>query len=378
VKELLPLLPRPSRYLGNEWGALRKDPAAVSGRIALAFPDLYEVGMSYLGQKILAQAINQRPELFAERVFCPCAEAGEILRAQGVPLATLETDTPLRELDAVGFSLTHELCYTNVLFMLDLAQIPLRAAQRLDPGPHGPWPLVMAGGGAAFNAEPIAEFLDLMVLGDGEEVMPELLARIAAARRAGTPRLELLRELADLPGVYVPAFFAWDAPGQPVRPLLPGHERVEKAIVADLSGAPFPLSPAVPFGQAVHDRYTIELARGCTRGCRFCQAGMIYRPVRERTPENWAIMISKAIAATGSRKSRSCPFPPATIRPWRGCSTPCSTAAPRSRCPSVCRPCAWAPCPSTSWSASPAYAAPGPPSRRRRAASACAMSSTRA
>jgi radical SAM family uncharacterized protein/radical SAM-linked protein len=299
VKELLPLLPRPSRYLGNEWGVVRKDPAAVRGRIALAFPDLYEVGMSYLGQKILTQAINQHADLLAERVYSPCADAAAILRAHDTPLATLETDTPLAQMDAVGFSLTHELCYTNVLFMLDLAQIPLRAAERMQDGGHGPWPIIMAGGGAAYNAEPIAEFLDLLVLGDGETVMPELVSRIADARTAGTPREELLRDLAQLPGVYVPAFFAWDGPGQPVRPLLPGYERVEKAIVTDLASAPFPLSPAVPFGQAVHDRYTIELARGCTRGCRFCHAGMVYRPVREKTPEQLGGMLSKAIEATG-------------------------------------------------------------------------------
>jgi len=315
VKELLPLLPRPSRYLGNEWGVTLKDPSLVRGRIALAFPDMYEVGMSYLGQKILTQAINDRPDLLAERVYSPCQDAAAILRAHNTPLATLETDTELRRMDAVGFSLTHELCYTNVLYMLDLAQIPLHAKDRMTGGPDAkkgaekggeqngnagaPWPIIMAGGGACYDAEPLADFLDLMVLGDGEEVMPELVSRIADARKAGTPREELLRDLAGLPGVYVPAFFAWDGPGKPVRPLVPGYERVEKAIVTDLAAAPFPLSPSVPFGQAVHDRYTLELARGCTRGCRFCHAGMVYRPVREKTPEQLGDMLSKAVAATG-------------------------------------------------------------------------------
>ncbi len=295
MKELLPLLHRPSRYLGNEWGTVRKDPASLRVRVALAFPDLYEVGMSYLGQKILAQAVNERAHMQAERVFAPCTDTAAILREHGAQLATLETDTPLAQMDAVAFSLTHELCYTNVLYMLDLAQIPLHSSERLE----GNWPLVMAGGGACFDPEPLADFMDLMVLGDGEEVLPEILERLAAAREAGTPKALLLRQLTILPGVYVPSLFEWSGPGLPVRPLLPGYERVEKALVADIASAPFPTSPAVPFGQAIHDRYTLELARGCTRGCRFCHAGMVYRPVREKSPECLDAQLIEAISATG-------------------------------------------------------------------------------
>ncbi|MBA4356109.1 MAG: B12-binding domain-containing radical SAM protein [Desulfovibrio sp.] len=299
MKELLPLLSRPSRYLGNEWGTVRKDPASLRVRVALAFPDLYEVGMSYLGQKILAQAVNERPHMQAERVYAPCVDTAAILREHGAPLATLETDTPLAQMDAVAFSLTHELCYTNVLYMLDLAQIPLHAAERIDDRLDGHWPLIMAGGGACFDPEPLAEFLDCMVLGDGEAALPEILERLVLARAAGTPRAELLRQLTDIPGVYVPSLFAWDGPGKALRPLLPGYERVEKALVADIENAPFPTSPAVPFGQAIHDRYTLELARGCTRGCRFCHAGMVYRPVREKSPERLEAQLIEAVSATG-------------------------------------------------------------------------------
>jgi len=300
VKELLPLLPRPSRYLGNEWGTVRKDPATLRVRVALAFPDLYEVGMSYLGQKILTQAVNERAGMQAERVYAPCMDTAAILREHNAPLCTMETDTPLARMDAVAFSLTHELCYTNILYMLDLAQIPLHASERLDAKEDGgAWPLIMAGGGACFDPEPIAAFMDLMVLGDGEVVLPEILDRVAQAREAGTPKAELLRQLTALPGVYVPSLFAWSRPGTPMRPLLPGYERVEKALVPDIALAPFPTSPAVPFGQAIHDRYTLELARGCTRGCRFCHAGMVYRPVREKSPEQLDAQLIEAISATG-------------------------------------------------------------------------------
>ncbi len=297
MKELLPLLPRPSRYLGNEWGAARKDPALVRARVALAFPDLYDVGMSYLGQRILAQAVNARPHLAAERVYAPAQDAAEILRAHNTPLATLEGDIPLSQVDVVAFSLTHELCYTNVLYMLDLSGIPLRAADRADRA-QGTWPLILAGGGACFNAEPLAPFVDAMVLGDGEEALPAILEAVADARDGGLSRAELLRRLITIPGVYVPEFFQPRSDGS-LEPLIPGYERVEKAILPDLAGAPFPELHPVSSGQAVHDRYTLELARGCTRGCRFCHAGMVYRPVREKTPAELGETLSRAIAATG-------------------------------------------------------------------------------
>ena len=292
MKKLLSLLPRPSRYLGSEWGVCRKSPADVRVRVALAFPDLYEVGMSYLGQRILYEAVNRCDGLSAERVYSPCRETASILREHGEPLATLETDTPLAEMDVLAFSLTHELCYTNVLFMLDLAGIPLRASER-----DATHPLVAAGGGACFNAEPLADFVDLMLIGDGEEALPALLEQVGAARDAGISRQELLRQLSKQPGVYVPSLFEANGAHAP-KPLLEDYQRIDKAVVDDLDRAPFPTLTPVPFS-AVHDRLTMEIARGCTRGCRFCQAGMLYRPVRERGLDSLGEILRDGLAATG-------------------------------------------------------------------------------
>ncbi|WP_272700167.1 TIGR03960 family B12-binding radical SAM protein [Desulfovibrio sp. Fe33] len=293
MKELLPILPRPSRYIGSEWGAVFKDPSKVTVRCALAFPDMYEVGMSYLGQKILAQALNARPEFWAERVFTPDEEAGAVLREHGVPLATLESDTPLGEMDVIGFSLTHELCYTNILYMLDLAGIPFRSADR-----EAPFPLIVAGGGAAFNAEPMAPFFDAMVIGDGEEAMPQVLSTVERAKKENLSKGELLSALAEIPGLYIPSFFEDQGRDKPLKPLREGYETVEKAVVDDLNRAPFPTGQVIPFG-AIHDRLTMEIARGCTRGCRFCQAGMIYRPVRERSLDGLNDILTHGLAETG-------------------------------------------------------------------------------
>ena len=293
MRNYLPLLPKPSHYLGNEYGAVHKAPFDAAVRLALAFPDLYEVGMSYLGQAILYHVVNARPEFAAERVFAPTLEAAEILRQKNASLCTLESDTPLSRMDAVGFSLTHELCYTNVLWMLELGGIPLRSEER-----SYDHPLIMAGGGCCFNAEPLAPFLDIMALGDGEEILPEILERLAQAKGSGLSRPELLRSMASIPGVYVPSLFQDQGPGKPLLPLAPESKQIHKRMVADLDKTPFPTCPPQPF-DAVHDRFTLEIARGCTKGCRFCQAGMLYRPVRERSPETLEALLRKGVVDSG-------------------------------------------------------------------------------
>ena len=293
MHELLPLLPRPGRYLGIEEGAERLDGNGRDAlRCALAFPDLYEVGMSYLGQKILYTQLNALPDTVAERVFAPCREAAELLRARNTPLATLESDIPLAETDCIGFSVTHELSYTNVLYMLDLAGIPLRSRDRL----NGNWPLVLAGGGCTMASEPLAPFMDAMILGDGEEALADVVEVLRRAKQDMTDRPSLLRSLAHIPGVYVPEFFQAGPEGtQAEDPAIPLPTR---RVVADLDTAPYPSRQVVPLG-AVHNRLSLEIARGCTRGCRFCQAGMIYRPSRERSLGNLSGLMRDCLADTG-------------------------------------------------------------------------------
>lgn len=285
MKRLLPLLPRPTRYLGSEWGTVHKDINTVRAHIAICFPDLYEVGMSYLGQKILYETVNRHPDFYAERGYVPCEETAAILKEHGELLATMESDTPLKDVDVIGISMTHELCYTNVLYMLELAGMPLRTKDRGDE-----YPLVIAGGGACFNAEPMADFLDAMMLGDGEESIIRVMEVVADCKEKGADKQETLKALAELPGLYIPSFFD---------PENPDDTLIEKAVVDDLEPVAFPQGQVLPYGQAVHDRLTLEIARGCTRGCRFCQAGIIYRPVRERTPQTLNKILMNGLKETG-------------------------------------------------------------------------------
>lgn len=294
MRELLPLLQKPSHYAGIEDGVCVKDAASVKLRIALAFPDTYEVGMSYLGQKILYGIVNARPRWWAERVMCPEMDAAKLLLERNAPLATLESDTPLKNLNAICFSVTHELCFTDILHMLDLAQVPLRAENRGESLKDAP--LVIAGGGAMLGAEPLMPFVDLAALGDGEELLPDILELLEKCLEQNVSRQDFLRQAANIPGVYAPSFFSHDANGR-IKANNPDY-RPGRRIVADLDAAPYPVGQVAPVG-AVHNRLSLEIARGCTRGCRFCHAGIVYRPARERNIENLKNILNECLSATG-------------------------------------------------------------------------------
>jgi radical SAM family uncharacterized protein/radical SAM-linked protein len=278
---LLTRVEKPGRYVGGEWNEIRKDPARVRTKVALAFPDVYEIGMSYLGQKILYGLLNRARDVLAERVFAPWPDLERELRASRQPLTSLENGLPLRAFDIVGFSLLYELNYTNVLTILDLGGIPLLSADRGEEAP-----LVIAGGPAAFNPEPVADIFDLIFLGDGEEGFPEIVRETADLRRRGLPRRERLRRLARIEGVYVPSFYrAVPTEGSPLlvpEPLDGAAPVIRKRQVKDFARSFFPEKIIVPGLRVVFDRVAIEAARGCPQSCRFCQATTLYFPHRPK------------------------------------------------------------------------------------------------
>ena len=300
-QEMLQAVEKPARYTGGEWNAQPKDSAAVACRVALAMADVYEVGMSNLGLKILYEILNRRADVAAERVYAPWLDMEEEMRRRHIPLFSLETLREISSFDLLGFSLQYELLITNTLNMLDLAGLPLHAAERTEEQPF-----VIGGGPCVYNTEPIADFFDFFVLGDGEEVVAEVCEALIGWKKEGRPggRRGFLRRAAGIAGVYVPSFYApeYAADGafaglrvlDAAAPL-----QVFRRVVKDLDAVPFLEKPIVPYLGIVHDRLMLELFRGCTRGCRFCQAGMAYRPVRERKPETLKRLARALFDSTG-------------------------------------------------------------------------------
>ena len=292
-ERLLPLVEKPGRYLGNERGAVCKDRPRL--RFALAFPEVYEIAQSHLGLQILYDVLNRRPDVAAERAYAPWPDMEALLRARDLPLVSLESHTALGDFHVVGFSLQYELTYTNLLTMLELGRIPLRACDR-----GAEHPIVIAGGPCAFNPEPLAPFLDGVLLGDGEEAVADICDAVLAH---DGDRSAVLRALAAVPGLYVPAFFepryAADGTLAEVVPLDPDRPVVRKRVLVDLDRFAPPENPVVPNLGVVHDRASVEVMRGCVKGCRFCQAGYVYRPLRERNPERVVEDTTRLMARTG-------------------------------------------------------------------------------
>lgn len=281
LKEALGRVQKPGRYTGGEPGSIYKEKDKVDVRFAFCFPDTYEVGMSFLGMKILYEILNDRREFWCERVFMPWVDMKAEMEQQGVPLYALESKDPLSAFDVVGFTLQYELSYTNILAMLQLGGIPLLASQRSETDPF-----VVAGGPCACNAEPLADFFDLFMLGEGEVQLPDVCDAILAGRKAGLSKHDILVKLAQIPGVYVPSLYDVsyfpDGRVRKVEPRCGAPAVVTKAILPDMNAQPLPRNFVVPMIGAVHDRAQIEVLRGCVRGCRFCQAGFLYRPMRQR------------------------------------------------------------------------------------------------
>jgi len=301
VAPLVARAERPSRYINHEWGSVHGNGDDVDFRFCMVYPDTYEIGQANQALRILVNAVNARSGMAAERGFVPAPEMCDALREAGLPLFSIEGCAPLASFDAVGITLPHELAATNVLEALDLGGIPVRAADRAEDDP-----IVVGGGPCAYNPEPYAPFFDAINIGEGEESLPEGLERVRELRQAGAPRHDILKSLAALPGWYVPSLYRWrnaeeaQREGSWIEPLEPGLPQViEKQLYRGFATSSAWEPCIVPFAEAVHDRLNVEILRGCARGCRFCQAGMMYRPVRERSADNIVAAVKCGLAETG-------------------------------------------------------------------------------
>ena len=283
--DILLKIEKPARYIGGEVNSVMKDKNDVDIRFAMCFPDVYEIGMSHLGIQILYDIFNRREDVWCERVYSPWTDLDKIMREEDIPLFALESQDPVREFDFLGITIQFEMCYTNILQVLELSHIPLHASERTAEDPF-----VIGGGPCAYNPEPLAEFFDLFYIGEGETVYDELFNAYKEWKRSGGSRKAFLERAARIEGIYVPAFYEaqYNEDGT-LKSFTPNNENapavVKKQVVMDVTDAPYPEKPVVPFIKATQDRVVLEIQRGCIRGCRFCQAGMIYRPTRERNVE---------------------------------------------------------------------------------------------
>lgn len=297
--EILLTIDQPARYIGGELNMVKKDPKTVDIRFAMCFPDVYEIGMSHLGIQILYDMFNRRQDVYCERVYSPWPDLHRILKEQDIPLFALESQQPVKDFDFLGITLQYEMCYTNILQILDLSHIPLHAGDRGEEDP-----LVIGGGPCAYNPEPIAEFFDLFYIGEGETSYDALFDLYLKCRREGSGRAAFLRQAAHIPGIYVPSLYevCYHADGT-IKSFTPKYEdvpaTVKKQLVVDLDQAAYPTRPLVPFLKATQDRVVLELQRGCIRGCRFCQAGMVYRPTREKDADRLKEYAAEMLRSTG-------------------------------------------------------------------------------
>lgn len=297
--EILLSIQQPARYIGGEINSVCKDPSSVDVRFAMCFPDVYDIGMSHLGIQILYDMLNKMPDVYCERVYSPWTDLDAIMREKHIPLFAIESQYPVKDFDILGITLQYEMCYTNILQILDLSGIPLHGSDRT-------WddPIVIGGGPCAYNPEPIAEFFDLFYIGEGETAYRQLIDIYKDSRKNGESRETFLKRAAGVPGIYVPSLYEpeyhEDGTLKAFRPTCPeAPEKVVKQLVLDMTEAVYPEKPLVPFIKVTQDRVVLEIMRGCIRGCRFCQAGMIYRPVREKNVERLKDLAYKMLKNTG-------------------------------------------------------------------------------